>query len=215
MQTKPGAYQNVYIKRDEKLISLKDDVTAFCEKYIKKHHPRNWDWSTRDFESPKNDPTIEEARAIRNLLFKDFNSKVPTDVDLSTINNVESLKAFFNPKSKHEEFNMNEFAYALKVELEHGRIKNVNVTNNHPFLTAMIVLAHMSESLTYYKRLKVMETEAEIFEITRKIEQAKSGKEKLYKDLYKAEKELNDSKKELAERLDKMEDIPILEKIGD
>ena len=210
-----GAYQNVYIKRDEKLITLKNDVTAFCEKYIRKHHPQNWDWSSRNFESSKNDPTIEEARAIRNVIFKDLNSKVTTDVDLSTIKNVESIKAYLNPKSKYEEFNMNEFAYALKVELEHGRIKNVNVTNNHPFLTAMIVLAHISESLTYYKRLKVMETEAKIFEITRKIEQTKRRKDKLYNDLYKAEKELNDAKKGLAERLEKMSDIPALEDIGD
>jgi hypothetical protein len=215
MQTTKGAYQNVFIKRDEKLITLKNDVTAFCEKYIKKHHPRNWDWSTRDFENPKNDPTIEEARSVGKLVFKDLNSNIPTDVDLSTIKNVEAIKAYLNPKSKYEEFNMKEFAYALKVELEHGRVKDVNVTNNHPFLTAMIVLAHMSESLTYYKRLKVMETEAEIYEITRKIEKAKRGREKLYKDLFKAEKELNEAKKGLVERLAKMEGITVLEDIGD
>ena len=214
MKTKKGAYQDVYIKRDEKLITLKSDVTAFCEKFIKKHHLQNWDWSNRNFENPKNDPTLEEASSIRNLIFKDLNSKIQTDVDLSSIKNVESIKAYLNPKSKHEEFNMKEFAYALKVELEHGRLKDVNVTNNHPFLTAMIALAHMSESLTYYKRLKVLETEAKIFEITRKIEKTKKGKEKLYKDLVKAKKALNDAKKELAERLEKMEDIPIME-IGD
>ena len=215
MKTKKGAYQDVYIKRDEKLITLKSDVTAFCEKFIKKIHSQNWDWSNRNFENPKNDPTIEEARSIRNIIFKDLKSKIPTDVDLSSIKNVESIKAYLNPKSKHAEFNMKEFAYALKVELEHGRVKDVNVTNNHPFLTAMIALAHMSESLTYYKRLKVMETEAEIFEITRKIEQTKKGKEKLYKELVKAEKKLNDAKKELVERLEKMEDIPVMEEIGD
>lgn len=214
MTTKKGTYQDIYIKRDEKLITLKSDVTAFCEKFIKKVHPQNWDWSTRDFENPKNDPTTEEARSIRNVIFKDLNSEFPTDADLSTINNVEAIKAYLNPKSRHEEFNMKEFAYSLKVELEHGRLKDVNVTNNHPFLTAMIALAHMSESLTYYKRLKVMETESTIFEITRKIEKTKEGKEKLYKDLFKAEKELNMAKKELAERLEKMDDIPVME-IGD
>jgi hypothetical protein len=211
MKTKSGAYQDVYIKRNDKLVSLKSDVTAFCEKFIKKVHPQNWDWSIRDFENPKNDPTIEEVRSIRNIIFKDLNTKVPTDVDLSSINNVESLKAYLDPKSKHEAFNMKEFAYALKVELEHGRLKDVNVTNNHPFLTAMIALAHMSESLTYYKRLKVMETEALIFEITRRIEHTKKGKDKLYKQLVTAEKDLNDAKKELAERLEKMDDIPVME----
>ena len=215
MEAESGSYQHVYIKRNGTFISLKDDVTDFCEKYIKKVHPKNWDWSERDFENPKNDPTVEEARAIRDIIFKDMDSKTDSDVDLSSINNLSALKAYLDPKSKHEEFNMEEFAFALKVELEHGRVKDVNVTNNHPFLTAMIALAHMSESLTYYKRLKLMETEAEIFEIVRKIKQASQGKEKLYEDLLKAENEIPGAKKELAERLEKMDDIPVMEKIGD
>lgn len=215
MGTKSGAYQDVYIKRDDEMVSLKNDVTDFCEKYLKPVHPQNWDWSTRDFENPKNDPTIAEARAIANVVFKDLNDKKETDVDLSTMNNVESIKAYLNPKSKHEAFNMEEFAFALKVELEHGKIKDVNVTNNHPFLTAMIALAHMTESLTYYKRLKVMEAEGEIYEIMRKIEQVTTGKDKLYKELIKAEEELKEARSGLAERLEKMDDIPVLEIIGD
>ncbi|MCF6131964.1 DUF5661 family protein [Flavobacterium wongokense] len=215
MKTIPGTYQDVYIRRDGTLISLKNDVTEFCEKYIKPVHPKNWDWSERDFENPKNDPTIEEARAIRNVLYKDLYKKNDTSVDLSTLNNVECIKAYFNPKSKYEGFNMEEFAYALKVELEHGRLKAANVTNNHPFLTAMIVLAHMTETLTYYKRLQVMEAEGEIFEILRKLGKTKSGKEELHKALIDAEKELIGFKKELSERLDKMDDIPPLDKIGD
>ncbi|PTS98280.1 hypothetical protein DBR27_14510 [Flavobacterium sp. HMWF030] len=215
MGTKSGAYQDVYIKRDNEMVSLKNDVTDFCEKYLKPVHPKNWDWSTRDFENPKNDPTIAEARAIGNVVFKDLNDKKETDVDLSTMNNVEAIKAYLDPKSKHNDFNMEEFAFALKVELEHGKIKDVNVTNNHPFLTAMIALAHMTESLTYYKRLKVMEAEGEIYEILRKIENSKIGKEKWYKELGKAELELIEAKAGLAERLQKMDDIPVLEKIGD
>ncbi|KIO51681.1 DUF5661 family protein [Flavobacterium hibernum] len=215
MGTKSGAYQDVYIKRDNEMVSLKNDVTDFCEKYLKPVHPKNWDWSTRDFENPKNDPTIAEARAIGNVVFKDLNDKKETDVDLSTMNNVEAIKAYLDPKSKNNDFNMEEFAFALKVELEHGKIKDVNVTNNHPFLTAMIALAHMTESLTYYKRLKVMEAEGEIYEILRKIENSKIGKEKWYKELGKAELELIEAKAGLAERLQKMDDIPVLEKIGD
>lgn len=215
MGTKSGAYQDVYIKRDNEMVSLKNDVTDFCEKYLKPVHPKNWDWSTRDFENPKNDPTIAEARAIGSVIFKDLNDKKETDVDLSTMNNVEAIKAYLDPKSKHNDFNMEEFAFALKVELEHGKIKDVNVTNNHPFLTAMIALAHMTESLTYYKRLKVMEAEGEIYEILRKLENSKIGKEKWYKELGKAELELSEAKAGLAERLQKMDDIPVLEKIGD
>ena len=208
-------YQDVYIKRNEEFFSLKNDVTEFCEKYIKPVHRKNWDWSERDFDNPKNDPTVDEARAIRNVIFKDLNSKKNTEVDLSTMNNVDAIKAYLDPKSKHEEFNMKEFAFAIKVELEHGKLKAVNVTNNHPFLTAMIALAHMTETLTYYKRLKIMEAEGEIFEIMRKLSKTRRGKEKLHEDLIKAEKELIEAKKELAERLEKMDDIPVLEEIGD
>ncbi|KOP38086.1 hypothetical protein AKO67_12220 [Flavobacterium sp. VMW] len=131
------------------------------------------------------------------------------------MDNVEAIKAYLNPNSKHADFNMEEFAFALKVELEHGKIRDVNVTNNHPFLTAMIALAHMTESLTYYKRLKVMESEGEIYEIMRKIESSESGKEEWYKELGKAEQELAEAKEGLVERLQKMDDIPVLEKIGD
>jgi len=215
MGTKSGAYQDVYIKRDDQMVSLKNDVTDFCEKYIKPVHPENWDWSERDFENPENDPTIDEARAIAAVVYRDLNKDKDTDVDLSTMDNVEAIRAYLNPQSRHERFNMEEFAFALKVELEHGRVRDVNVTNNHPFLTAMIALAHMTESLTYYKRLAVMEAQGEIFEIMRKIEGSETGKEEWYKELGKAELELNEARIGLAERLERMDDIPTLSKIGD
>ncbi|BDU25976.1 DUF5661 family protein [Flavobacterium sp. GSB-24] len=215
MGTKSGAYQDVYIKREDVMVSLKNDVTDFCEKYIKPVHPENWDWSVRDFDNPENDPTVAEARAIANVVYKDLSDSTQTDVDLSTMNNVHAIKAYLDPNSKYEAFNMEEFAFALKVELEHGKIKDVNVTNNHPFLTAMIALAHMTESLTYYKRLKVMEAEGEIYEILRKLEHSTIEKEKWYKELGKAEEELNEARAGLAERLAKMDDIPVLKIIGD
>lgn len=215
MRTKSGAYQNVFIKREDQMVSLKNDVTDFCEKYIKPVHPENWDWSVRDFEDPANAPTIAEATAIANVVYKDLLESKDTDVDLSTMNNVHAIQAYLNPDSRHRAFNMEEFAFALKVELEHGKVKDVNVTNNHPFLTAMIALAHMTESLTYYKRLKVMEAEGEIFEIVRKIESADTGNEEWYKELGKAEIELQRARAGLAERLIKMDDIPALKIIGD
>ncbi|WP_343618012.1 DUF5661 family protein [Flavobacterium sp.] len=215
MGTKSGAYQDIYVKRDEVMVSLKEDVTDFCEKYIKPVHPDNWDWSVRDFENPENDPTTAEATAIANVVYKDLLDSRETDVDLSTMNNVEAIKAYLNPDSRHRAFNMEEFAFALKVELEHGKIKDVNVTNNHPFLTAMIALAHMTESLTYYKRLKVMEAEGEIYEIVRKLENSPTGNEEWYKELGRAEIELQKARAGLAERLKKMDDIPALSIIGD
>src|SRR5674476_1082850 len=56
-----------------------------------------------------------------------------------------------------------EFQYALAVELEHGKTRGSNVTNNHPLLTALVVVAHLTEDKLYYARLWEMETSAELF----------------------------------------------------
>lgn len=56
-----------------------------------------------------------------------------------------------------------EFQYALAVELEHGKTRGANVTNTHPLLTALVVLAHLSEDKLYYARLWDMETAAALF----------------------------------------------------
>jgi hypothetical protein len=56
-----------------------------------------------------------------------------------------------------------QFRIGLEVELEHGiRFQDANVTNNHPVITGMIVLAHMKESLAYYKLLEVAELEGDL-----------------------------------------------------
>ncbi len=56
-----------------------------------------------------------------------------------------------------------EFKAGLEVELEHGtRYKDANVTNNHPILTGMIVLAHLKEAMDYYERLEVAEIEGDL-----------------------------------------------------
>jgi hypothetical protein len=56
-----------------------------------------------------------------------------------------------------------DFRAGLEVELEHGtRFKDANVTNNHPLLTGKIVLAHLKESMDYYKRLEVAELEGDL-----------------------------------------------------
>lgn len=56
-----------------------------------------------------------------------------------------------------------EFRYALAVELEHGITRGTNVTNNHPLLTGLVVMAHLAEDTLYYARLWVMEGEGEVF----------------------------------------------------
>lgn len=58
---------------------------------------------------------------------------------------------------------LKEFTAGLDVELEHGtRFKDANVTNNHPVITGKIVLAHLKESLDYYKLLDVAELEGDL-----------------------------------------------------
>ncbi|MFN2234210.1 MAG: DUF5661 family protein [Anaerolineales bacterium] len=55
------------------------------------------------------------------------------------------------------------FKQGLDVELEHGiQFPDSNVTNNHPILTGMIVLAHLKEMLDYYLRLEVAELEGDM-----------------------------------------------------
>jgi hypothetical protein len=59
--------------------------------------------------------------------------------------------------------NLEDFRKGLEVELEHGtRFKDANVTNNHPVLTGKIVLAHLKESLDYYKLLEVAELQGDL-----------------------------------------------------
>jgi len=55
------------------------------------------------------------------------------------------------------------FQNGLEIELEHGlAFPDANVTNNHPLLTARIVLAHLKEMLDYYSRLEVAEIEGDM-----------------------------------------------------
>lgn len=58
---------------------------------------------------------------------------------------------------------LEEFKLGLEIELEHGlKFIDANVTNNHPVLTGLIVLAHLKEGLDYYLRLHCMELEMEL-----------------------------------------------------
>jgi hypothetical protein len=87
-----------------------------------------------------------------------------------------------------------EFAYALAVELEHGRERGQNITMNHPLLTGMVVLAHLAEDRLYYARLLVMETEGELFNA--------QLKDTPYKDLRAKMQKLSWVQKQLGARKD-------------
>jgi len=83
-----------------------------------------------------------------------------------------------------------DFRQGLEVELEHGvRFEDANVTNNHPVLTGMIVLAHLKETLDYYQRLEVAEIEGDLLKAVLS-KNLKKITDK-YRKLIEAEKLLN------------------------
>lgn len=82
------------------------------------------------------------------------------------------------------------FRRGLEVELEHGtRFKDANVTNNHPILTGMIVLAHLKETMDYYERLEVAELEGDLLKALQSKNLAKI--EDKFRKLVEAEGALN------------------------
>ena len=83
-----------------------------------------------------------------------------------------------------------EFRRGLEVELEHGLMfKDANVTNNHPLLTGLIVIAHFKESLDYYRLLDVAEAEGDLVKAMAEGDPKKA--KKYYKKLTQARIELN------------------------
>ena len=86
------------------------------------------------------------------------------------------------------------FKQGLEVELEHGiRFPDANVTNNHPILTGMIVLAHLKEMLDYYFRLEVAELEGDLLKALKAGNTDKVSR--LYRKLLIAKSELSDQVK--------------------
>jgi hypothetical protein len=74
------------------------------------------------------------------------------------------------------------FRQGLEVELEHGTIfEDANVTNNHPVLTGKIVLAHLKETMDYYKRVEVAEVEGDLLDavLSKNLERIESKYKKL------------------------------------
>ena len=85
---------------------------------------------------------------------------------------------------------LEEFRMGLEVELEHGTMfDDANVTNNHPILTGMIVLAHMKEMLDYYERLDVAEVEGDLLKAV--LSKNLNKIEIKYRNLIKAQAALN------------------------
>lgn len=93
---------------------------------------------------------------------------------------------------------LEDFRRGLEVELEHGTcFDDANVTNNHPVLTGMIVLAHLKETMDYYKRIEVAELEGDLLKalISRDMNKFQSK----YRELIEARMVLN---KAIADQLE-------------
>ncbi len=103
--------------------------------------------------------TVEEVKRVcRELKITDWTKKKTPEVSLKE---AKIILALVNKKEMG--IDPKDFCAGLEVELEHGmEYRDANVTNNHPLLTGLIVLAHLKESLDYYKLLEVAELEGDL-----------------------------------------------------
>ena len=103
--------------------------------------------------------TVEEVKRVcKELKISDWTKKKEPKVSLKE---AKTILAKVNKGGMKIE--PKEFCNGLEVELEHGmQFKDANVTNNHPLLTGLIVLAHFKESLDYYRLLEVAELEGDL-----------------------------------------------------
>ena len=130
--------------------------------------------------------SVEEVKRVcKGLKISDWTKKEEPKV---SVKEAKVILAELNPKGMH--IDPKDFCRGLEVELEHGmQFKDANVTNNHPLLTGLIVLAHFKESLDYYKLLEVAELEGDL---TKAVAKGNAAKTKAYyKRLARAKIALN------------------------
>jgi len=107
---------------------------------------------------PEYIPKEEVRRVCKDLKFRDW-----TKMKSAKVFPKEAKAILAEVNKEKMKIDLEEFRKGMEVELEHGiRFKDANVTNNHPILTGMIVLAHLKESLDYYKLLEVAELEGDL-----------------------------------------------------
>jgi hypothetical protein len=119
--------------------------------------------------------TKEEVRRIcKELKISDWTRKKEPKVSLK-----ESKVILAQVNTTGMNIDPKEFCAGLEVELEHGtEFRDANVTNNHPLLTGLIVLAHFKESLDYYRLLEVAELEGDLLKAVMR------GQSRRIKDYY-------------------------------
>jgi len=105
----------------------------------------------------------EVKRVCDKLGFRNWS--LITDNEVSDEETATILKLV---NTTNMDISLDTFRQGLEVELEHGTIyKDANITNNHPVLTGKIVLAHLKETMDYYKRIEVAEIEGDLLEAVR------------------------------------------------
>jgi hypothetical protein len=109
--------------------------------------------------------TIAEVKKVcKELKIGDWTQKKAPRV---SAREAKIILAAIDPKGM--DVDLKEFGRGLEVELEHGmQFKDANVTNNHPLLTGLIVLAHFKESADYYRLLEVAELEGDLLKAVAK-----------------------------------------------
>jgi len=132
----------------------------------------------------------EVRRVCKELKVRDW-----TGLTESKLQPEEAKVILAEVNSEGMDIDPEDFCKGLEVELEHGTVfKDANVTNNHPILTGKIVLAHLKESLDYYKRLEVAELEGDLLKAVVANDSAKI--EALYEQLARAKLVLSKTESE-------------------
>ena len=125
--------------------------------------------------------TVEEVKRVCNELnIRDWTALTTPEIS------AEEAKIILEQTNvQGMNISLEDFHHGLEVELEHGvKFEDANVTNNHPILTGKILLAHLKESLDYYKRLEVAEIEGDLLKAVDAGDSAKV--QRLYEKLIKA-----------------------------
>ena len=124
--------------------------------------------------------TVEEVQGVcQELGLRDWTVLTESSVTLE-----EAKTILKEVNAQNMNIAAEDFRQGLEVELEHGtRYEDANVTNNHPILTGKIVLAHLKETLDYYKRIDVAEIEGDLLKAinTKDMSKIKSKYQKLIK----------------------------------
>ena len=129
--------------------------------------------------------TEEVKRVCKEIGLRDW-----SEITDPTVSEEEASAILEIVNTKSMDIPLEDFRKGLEVELEHGtRFDDANVTNNHPILSGRIVIAHLKETMDYYRRIDVAEMEGDLLKaiLSRNIEKI----ELKYKKLIEAQKSLN------------------------